>query len=133
MSAAEPADSILPAHDRGERAAVIDITKKRARASRRADTGRWTPVSTTQPGTAGGGGTTPQQQFAEHSEIVFNRHGLTLTDEDTATAYRVTLQLVREVLAGAEGQGVVDGGQRLKLDATLQGLVVVPGLVEQSV
>lgn len=133
MPAAEPADHILPAPlgDRGEQAAVIDLTYARAR---RPGKGR-KQVSTPQPAAPEpGGGPAALEQLAEHAEIVFNRHHLTLTDEDSATAFRLTLDLVRDIiLRGAEAQHLIDGGQRLKLDELVVGIRVAPELVERSV
>jgi hypothetical protein len=111
MSAAEPADPTMPAATNQAEAAIIDIST-RARTSRRPDKGRRTPVTTPQPGPTPGG-PTPQQQHAEHIEITLNHHSLTLTDEMTATAYTVTLKLVREILQGAAAQGIIDEQQRL--------------------
>jgi hypothetical protein len=132
MSAAEPADHTMPVPygDRGEQAAVIDLS------ARRPGKGRRKPVSTPQPATPdpAAGGPTPLDKLAEHFEIVFNRSRLTLTDEDSATAYRITLDLVRDIiLRGAEAQAIIDGGQRLKLDELVKGIRSAPELVERSV
>jgi hypothetical protein len=112
--------------DRGE-AAIIDISTRKNRPATR---GGRKPVSspTPRPG-AGGHGDTPQQQLAEHVETTFNHHQLTLTDEMTATAYAVTLQIVRGMLEGAEAQGIVDGEQRTELDVMIKGMAVAPRLI----
>jgi hypothetical protein len=82
------------------------------------------------PGPSGGPDPeSPLQLLAEHFEATFNHHDLTLTDEPTATAYRVCLQLVRDVLTGAEARGVIDGGQRAELDAMIEGMAAAPGLI----
>ncbi len=131
MPAAEPADPILPAPlgDRGEQAAVIDLTYARAR---RPGKGR-RQVSTPQPAPEPGGGPAALEQLAERFEIAFNRHGLTLTDTEAALAYRITLDLMRDfIFRGAEAQNIVDGGQRRKLDELVVGIRVVPELVERS-
>jgi len=127
MSAAEPADHVLPAlGDRGETAAVIDLTtrNRRPRKGRR--------VSTPQPAPGPAGGADPQAQLAEHIEITFNHHRLSLTDEVVRTAYAVTLQIVRDVLRGAEAEGVVDARAREELDELVKGMMGAPALIEQS-
>jgi hypothetical protein len=128
MSAAEPVDPVMPAlTERGE-AAVIDIST-RARASRRPDPGRRKRVSTPQPSRDPGGGLSPQQQMAEHIETTLNHHHLSLTDEMTATAYEVTLEIVRGLLQGAEVQGIVDADGRAELDVMIRGIAVAPRLI----
>lgn len=117
--------------DMGSAADIIDIST-RARAARRTETGRRKPVSTPPSGTPGGGQRTPQHELAEHFEITFNHHHLSLTDEMTATAFAVTLEIVRGMLQGAEAQGVVDDEQRLELDAMIKGMEAAPRLIERS-
>lgn len=72
---------------------------------------------------------TPQQQLADHLETTFNHHHLSLTDEMTATAYAVTLEIVRTMLEGAEVQGIIDGEQRTELDIMIKGMAAAPRLV----
>jgi hypothetical protein len=115
----------------GEAADIIDIST-RARASRRPETGRRKPVSTPPSGTPGGTPGTPQAQLAEHFEITLNHHHLSLTDEMTATAFTVTLEIVRGMLNGAEAQGIVDAEQRTELDAMIKGMEAAPRLIERS-
>lgn len=132
MSAAEPADPTMPELTTLGGAAVIDFST-RAHAIRRTDSGRRKPMSTPQPDGDPGGGPSLQQQLAEHFEVTFNNHHLTLTDEMTATAWAVTLEIVRGMLQGAEAEGIVDAGQRRELDAMIEGMKGAPRLVEQSV
>jgi hypothetical protein len=125
MSAAEPADPTMPAlTERGE-AAVIDFST-RARAGRRPEKGRRKHVTSPPPSTPGG---TPQQQLAEHIEITFNHHRLTLTDEMAKTVFTVTLEIVRGLLEGAEVQGIVDSEQRAELDVMIKGVAAAPRLI----
>jgi hypothetical protein len=130
MSAAEPADHTLPAlGERGERtAAIIDLTT-RSRARR---PGKGRRVSTPQPGPDPAGGTSPQQQLAEHIETTFNNHRLSLTDEIAKSAFAVTLEIVRGLLAGAEAQGIVGAEQLLELDELVKGMAAAPALIERS-
>lgn len=83
-------------------------------------------MNSPQPGTPGG---TPQQKLAEHFEITFNHHHLSLTDEMTATAFKVTLEIVRGMLAGAEAEGIIDAEQRSELDVMINGMAGAPRLV----
>lgn len=71
-----------------------------------------------------------RQQLADHFEMTFNHHSLTLTDEMTATAYGVTLQIVRGLLEGAQAQGIVTEVQRLELDDIIEGITGVARLLE---
>lgn len=64
--------------------------------------------------------------------MTFMANRLTLADEDTARAYRVTLEIVRRILHGAGAEGIVDAGQRSELDAIVEGMKAVPDLVERS-
>lgn len=123
MSAADPAEPAPPVTLGKRDAAVIDIT---ARSSRTATRGRRRPVTDPQPepGPAG-----IQQQLAEHFEMTFNHHRLTLTDEMTAAAYGVTLQIVRGILEGTQAQGIITETQRLELDEVIEGMTGAPRLV----
>ncbi|MFF7527284.1 hypothetical protein [Streptomyces pseudovenezuelae] len=75
------------------------------------------------------GGTDSRQQLADHIEMTFNEQKLSLSDDDTADAYRVTLQIVRGVLAGAGARGIVDDNQLGRLDALVEGMSEAPDLV----
>jgi len=130
MSAAESADRTPAPVTGGPDAAIIDIGRRvGTRAGRPATTGR-RPVSTPHPGPVGGQHPqSPQQMLAERSEATFNHHGLTLTDDMAATAYTVTLELVRDVLAGAVAEGVIDEEQLAELDITIKGMTGAPRLI----
>lgn len=124
MSAAEPADPTPPTTMNNQSgAAVIDISTRINKPA----TGRGKHMSNPQPERPAG--QSPQQQLADHFETTFNHHHLTLTDEATATAYKVTLEIVRGMLQGAEVQGIVDGEQRAELDAMIKGMAAAPRLV----
>jgi hypothetical protein len=113
MSAASPADPTPPRLNKQGAAAVIDITKRRQarRAAKERDNMRGTdnpPVPEVTP-------PDPLRMLAEDYEKTFNEYGLTLTDEETASAYQVTLRLVSKILEGARVQGLVDEEQLRKL------------------
>jgi hypothetical protein len=133
MSAAEHADHAPPPLDVGGDAAVIDIRvgRQATRATKRAEGRR--AVSTPHPGPGDGSGPdgrqSPQQMLAEHFEITFNHHSLSLTDEMTRTAFTVTLEIMRGMLKGAEAQGIVDEEQRGELDAMIKGMLAAPRLL----
>lgn len=128
MSAAESADRTPAPVTGGRDAAIIDIS---TRVGRQAAKGRRT-VSTPHPGPAGGQHPqSPQKMLAEHFEVTFNHHGLSLTDEKTATAFTVTLEIMRGMLQGAQAQGIldVDEEQRTELDAMIKGMESAPRLL----
>ena len=70
-----------------------------------------------------------QQLLAEHLELTFNGHRLTLTDEQTALTFHVTLQVVRGMLESAQAQGIVDAAQFHELDALIEGMAAAPRLL----
>jgi len=119
MSAVDPVDP--PTIMNFGPATVIDISKRTTTASQ----GRWKPLSTPHPQ----GGTDDRQQLADHIEMTFNEQKLTLSDDDTADAFRITLQVVRGLLAGAGAQGIVDERQAERLDALVEGVIGAPDLV----
>jgi uncharacterized membrane protein YebE (DUF533 family) len=132
MSAAESADRPRAPLNSGGDAAVIDIGTRVSRQAVKATKGR-RPVSTPHPGPAGGQHPqSPQQLLAEHIEVTFNHHSLSLTDEMTATTFTVTLEIMRGMLQGAEAQGIVDEEQRLELDAMIKGMVAAPRLIQRG-
>lgn len=127
MSAAESADRTSVPVTGGPDAAIIELS---TRVRRLATKGR-RPVSTPHPGPVGGHNPlNPQQMLAEHFEVTFNHHSLSLTDEMTATTFTVTLEIMRGMLAGAEAQGIVDGEQRAELDAMIKGMLAAPRLIK---
>jgi hypothetical protein len=129
MSAAESADRPRAPLNSGGDAAVIDIG---TRVSRLATKGR-RPVSTPHPGPVGGQNPqSPQQLLAEHFEVTFNHHSLTLTDESTKTAFVVALEIMRGMLAGAEAQGIVDEEQHAELDAMIKGMESAARLIHDG-
>lgn len=122
MSAADPADP-NPATGAGSRdATVIDI---RNLVSKPVPEG-WKPMAGHTP-VPGGRGSTYLQ--AEHMEVTFNEEHLTLTDDDTAKAFRTTLRIACGVLAGAAAQGIVDESQHRRLHEIFDGLKGAPDLV----
>lgn len=133
MSAAEPAETPTPpVVNATGGAAVIHINKKRAK-KRPTSVGRWKRMGDTEPSMSGQQIPRrlddPVRQLADSFEKSFNARGLTLTDDNTANAYTVTLDLVAKALEGAEVQGIVDPAQREELAALIDGMKVAPGLV----
>lgn len=126
MSAAEPAVPTPPTVNTSGGAAVYDITMKRA--GRHTAAGRWKRMNDTEPG-IGSNPADPVRLLADTSEKSFNARGLTLTDDDTAAAYTLTLELVEKALEGAQVQNIIDGTQREKLAALINGMKAAPGLV----
>lgn len=122
MSAADPVDPRSPVRNGTGDAAVINISE---RITRTASKGRWKDVTSPRPGD----GPDTRQQNAEHFEQTFNEHHLTLSDDDTATAYTVTIGIVRGILAGAQVHGVIDEEQLAELDALMEGMLSAPRLV----
>jgi hypothetical protein len=125
MSAAEPVDPpgiMTNARD----AAIIDISTR----GRTAAKGRWKDVNSRpdradQPDRP----TNDLQAQAESIEMTFNENHLTLSDDDTAAAYTITLGITRHLLRGAHAKGIVDQQQLERLDALVAGILDAPRLV----
>lgn len=124
MSAAEPLDPRPPAGNNAGDAAVISIGTRVTKMSAK---GRWKDV--TSPSPHPGGGSDSRQKNADHFETTFNEHHLTLSDDDTATAYTLTIGIVRGLLAGAQAHNVIDAAQLAELDALMEGILSAPRLV----
>lgn len=122
MSVAEPAHPAPSMSSPGD-AAVIDIS---TRITQPAARGRWKEV-TSRPGD----GPDTWQKNAQHFEGSFNEHplNLTLSDDETAGAFTVTVGIVRGLLAGAHATGVIGEEQLAELDALMEGMLSAPGLV----
>lgn len=69
------------------------------------------------------------QQLAEQIETLFHHHGLTLTDEDAARAYDVTLDLVHLMHEGALADGILTAEQLRQLSTMLDGMRRAPQLL----
>lgn len=72
---------------------------------------------------------TPQQRLAASLEDLFARHGRSLTDDDTAEDYRITLGAVRNMLEGAHKTGKIDERQYGTLNAMIEGMLAAPDLL----
>jgi hypothetical protein len=72
---------------------------------------------------------TAAQDLAEQIEALFHRHGMTLTDDETARVYDVTLDLVRMMHDGAHADGGLTGEQLAQLAAMVQGMRGAPQLL----
>ena len=72
---------------------------------------------------------TPQQTLATSIEAAFARKGRSLTDEQTAQDYLITLNTVRLMLKGAKAHGVLEDGTHRELDAMLAGMEEAPGIL----
>ncbi|WP_042174619.1 hypothetical protein [Streptomyces sp. NBRC 110035] len=70
--------------------------------------------------------TDAHQRLAATIEAVFARHGRSLTDDDTAQDYRITLTEVRRMFQGAHAQGVLGSEAHRELDAMIEGMAAVP-------
>lgn len=134
MPAADPVHPVPPLRaNPADGAAVIDISRRHAGTHTRR--GRWDPVS--QPPGPHPGPTPPtprgddlaRRRLADHIETTFNAGRLTLTDDDTAAAYRITLRIIGGILDGALAEGIVDEAQRHELGDLIAGLETAPDLV----
>jgi len=72
---------------------------------------------------------TVDQQLAEHMEALFHAHGMTLTDDETATIYTVTIEAVELLLRGALAQGTLDADAHATLNGMLAGMRNAPQLL----
>lgn len=71
----------------------------------------------------------PEQQLTEHMEALFNKHGRTLSDDDTAQDYRITLDGVLIMLDGALAEGVVGALEHQMLRVMVEGMQQAPQLL----
>lgn len=122
MPAADSTAHIPPPVNGPGDAAVIDIS---TRVSRQPGRERWKPVSD-HPGP---GDKSTQAALAERYEELFNQRNMTLTDDQTAETYTVTLDLVLGILKAAQAQGIVDEGQQRELHAMIEGMKAAPQLL----
>lgn len=68
-----------------------------------------------------------EQQLTEHVEALFNKNGRTLSDDDTAQAYQITLDIVLMMMEGALVEGLVGEEQHTTLRGMVQGMKQAPG------
>jgi hypothetical protein len=132
MSAADPAHTPPQIVNAPGDAAVIDISTRAGR--RHTSQRRWEQVGDTvpepdTPRPRPAGAHAALAALAERFEETFNEHRLSLTDERTADAYKVTLQLVQGLFDGANAQGIVDDGQHQELSAMVDGVMGAPELI----
>lgn len=64
----------------------------------------------------------PLTGLAHTLQALYAAHGRTLTDEDTAQAYRLALDAVALMLQGALARGHLDPGQHMEIHALLEGM-----------
>lgn len=121
MSAAEPARPGPDRTNRSRAGSVLPFPTAANRPPRRTKRREMTAVPD-QP-------LTPQQVLASSIETAFARRGRSLTDDDTATDYLITLQTVRLMLEGARIRGVLEDGTHRELDALLAGMEDAPELL----
>ncbi|MGW7283896.1 hypothetical protein ACWGH4_00095 [Streptomyces sp. NPDC054847] len=69
------------------------------------------------------------QELAERIEALFHHHGMTLTDDEAAEVYGVTLDLVRMMHEGAHTDGVITAPQLAQLAAMVDGMRRAPQLL----
>ena len=67
--------------------------------------------------------------LAERVQATVGAHGLSLSDPDTAVAFRATLDVIRLLHTGARETGVVDDGQHGILAGMVDGAYLAPDLV----
>lgn len=68
----------------------------------------------------------PEHKLAEWVEGLFLKAKLTLTDDDTAEAYSITLRAVRVMVDGARAQDVINPEQHAVLTNMLDDLLATP-------
>ena len=128
MSAADPADHTPPPTlNTGDRAPVIDLSKRRRSGAHTARTGRWQRMDTPSTPAAGDDRERVLRLLADDMEKAFNADdGRTLTDEETAAVYVRTLALVEHALDGAAATGLINEGQRTELGHLIAGMKAAP-------
>ena len=118
MSAAEPVD---PGPDGGP--GTVILFRKNPSMRRKKQCREDTVPNQREPSDS------PQQRLAESLETLFLKHGRTLTDDDTAQDFLITLQAVLKMHDGALQQGVVGEEAHRELSAMIQGMMTAPRLV----
>lgn len=121
MSAAEPA---RPGPDRAREGTVILFRTPASRPPRRTQR-RESPHVPIQPGPE----MTPHLRLAASLEKRFAGQGQSLTDEETAQAFLLTLREVRTMLQGALAEGRLGEEEHHTLDAMVEGMMAAPGLL----
>ncbi len=121
MSAAEPTHS---GPDHALMATVTPIVRTAARPPRREK--RREALRVPQQPTSD---LTPHEKLAATVEDLFAKHGRSLTDQETAEDFLITLQAVRIMLRGAREQGLVGEEAYKDLDVMLEGMMTAPGLL----
>ncbi|MGW8702310.1 hypothetical protein ACWGOK_36215 [Streptomyces eurythermus] len=69
--------------------------------------------------------------FAEDIEKTFTAHGLTLTDDDTAATFRLTLQICARAIEGSQATGLLkaDPKELAELLTVVRGMEQAPRLI----
>lgn len=64
-------------------------------------------------------------------EKTFNEHGLTLSDDDTAAAFYITVQFCARAVEGSQATGLIhlDPGELQELLGVIRGMEQAPRLV----
>lgn len=75
---------------------------------------------------------TLHHRFANRLEQAYLRHQRTLTDPDTAEAYRIAVEAFAELLEGARVTGLVDEKAHTELHAMIESMRHAPDLVENA-
>ncbi|WP_131589745.1 hypothetical protein [Streptomyces seoulensis] len=75
--------------------------------------------------------TPAMKAWAETLETRFTGLGLTLADEDTAAAFRLTLQICAQAIEGSQATGLihVEDSELAELLAMVRGMEQAPGLI----
>ncbi|MYW49631.1 hypothetical protein [Streptomyces sp. SID161] len=120
-----------PTLNASEGAAVLPFTTRRTRRRTTNSSGGTTrmdrpPTSQPEPAPKHPDRVAAERQVAEHVEKTFNATGRTLSDDETAAAYRITLGLVQDTLHGATASDIVTEEQRETLAILLAGMSEAP-------
>ena len=140
MPAAEPAGPPTPptAVNAGEGAAVIPINARRTGRGALNTSGGWKTVDTPptnvpDPSMSSSERTVRQAALrlvADDMERIFNSAGgRSLTDEETAAVFVITLGIVEHALKGSVVSGIISEEQRAELAVLIEGMREAPRLV----
>lgn len=75
---------------------------------------------------------TLHHRFANRLEQTYLRHNRTLTDPETAEAYRIAVETFAELLEGAHATGLIDTKAHNELHAMIESMRHAPDLVENA-
>lgn len=117
MSAAAPADH---GPDDGAGPGTVVLFRKKSSKHGRGRREEAVPVP---------GEPTPEEKLAASVERLYLKHGMTLTDPDTAEAFQVAMDAMQILLKGSHAHKVIDEGQSDELLAMVEAMKAAPRLV----